>query len=86
LKGKLYIGGNSDNELRLSFSYEPLLDFTSAFISNIRASAELGFGLGKYSNKVFYIGSSFDLRFLHQAGTTIMGIPELNCYLRLKFD
>jgi hypothetical protein len=86
LEGKLYTGGNFDNALRFSFAYEPFLDFTSTFISNIRASAELGFGLGKYSNTIFYMGTNFDLRLLHQSGNTIMGIPELNCHLRLKFD
>jgi hypothetical protein len=86
LEGKLYIGGNSDNELRLSLSYEPLLDFTSTYIHDIRASAELGFGLGEYSNTILYIGAKFGLRLENQGGNTIMGIPELNCFLRLKLD
>jgi len=86
IEGKLYLGGNYDNALRLYLSYEPFLDFTSTYISNIRASAELAFGLGKYSNTVLYLGSALDLRFLHNAGNAIMSMPALNCYLRLKFD
>jgi hypothetical protein len=86
LEGKFHVGGNFDNALRCSFSYQPLLDFTNTLVSNIHASAELGLGLGKYSNTVLFMGANFDLRLTHQADSTTMGLPDINCYLRLKLD
>jgi hypothetical protein len=86
LEGKFHVGGNFDNTLRCSFSYQPLLDFTNTLVSNIHASAELGLGLGKYSNTVLFMGANFDLRLTHQADSTTMGLPDINCYLRLKLD
>jgi hypothetical protein len=86
LDGKFHIAGNFDNTFRCSVSYEPYLDFTNALLSHIRTSAELGLGLGRRSNMVIYLGADLDLRFLRQAGSTAMGPPDLNCYLRLKID
>jgi hypothetical protein len=86
LEGKFHIGGSFDNVFRCSFSYEPYLDFTSAIISNLRASAEFGFGHGRHSNAIYYLGAELDLRFPHRAGGTAGSPPELVCYLRLKLN
>jgi hypothetical protein len=56
------------------------LDFTSTIISNLRASAEFGFGHGRRSNAIYYLGADLDLR------STVTGLPDLNCYLRLKLN
>ncbi len=80
LEGKFHFGGNFDNTFRCSFSYEPYLDFTNTIISNIRASAEFGFGHGRHSNAIYYLGADLDLR------NTVMGLPDLSCYLRLKLN
>ncbi len=80
LEGKLHLGGSFDNTFKYSFSYEPYLDFTSTIVSNLRASAECGFGHGRHSNVIYYLGTDLDLR------GADMGLPALNCYLRLKLN
>jgi hypothetical protein len=80
LEGKFHIGGNLDNALRFSFSYEPYLDFAGTVLSNIHGSAEIGLGLGRRTNRALYLGSDLGLRL------PAMDPPELNCFVRLKLN
>ncbi len=79
LEGKIHVGGNFDNALRFSVSWEPYLDFKGTWLSNLRASAELGLGLGRRSNQILYLGSELNLR----AG---MDPPDLAGHVRLKLN
>jgi hypothetical protein len=80
LEGKFPLGGNFDNALRCSFSYEPYLDFSGTVLSNIRGSAEIGLGLGRRTNQALYLGSDLSLR------VPATDLPELNCFLRWKLN
>ncbi len=80
LEGKLHVGGNLDNALRCSFSYEPYLDLAGTMLSNFHGSAEIGLGLGRRTNQALYLGFDLGLRL---PGTDP---AELNCFLRLKLN
>ncbi len=84
LEGKFHLAGNFDNILRFSLIYEPLLNFTEIFNSSLKASIEISWSLGKYTNSLFYIGMELDMGFIHQNRDIQMLNPQLFSYLKVR--